>query len=120
LLDLSACTRRIIIRVWSNLEITIFRAIYDLIQFSYFLLDSVLSLLQMEKLDPKLMSGSSSRRLSGIGESSNSTSSFQQPIVRIEMEDIVFMTPTADLSLPSGGGFRIDTTTGPQYLVRVK
>jgi hypothetical protein len=75
------------------------------------------ALFEMEKVDRKSMSVSLSRRTSGIGESSNSSSSFRQPIVRIEMEDIVFMTPSADLSLPSGGGFRIDSTTGHQYLI---
>ncbi|CAM6105823.1 unnamed protein product [Calypogeia fissa] len=73
------------------------------------------ALFEMEKFDRKSVPISPSRRLSAIGESSSS--SFRQPIIRIEMEDIVFMTSTADLSLPSGGGFRIDTTTGHHFLI---
>jgi hypothetical protein len=33
------------------------------------------------------------------------------------MEDIVHIAPSADLSLPPGSGFCIDTISGPQYLI---
>jgi hypothetical protein len=38
-------------------------------------------------------------------------------MLRIAMEDIVHMAPSADLSLPPGGGFCIETVSGPQNLV---
>jgi hypothetical protein len=38
-------------------------------------------------------------------------------MLRIGMEDIVHMAPSADLSLPPGGGFCIETVSGPQNLV---
>lgn len=65
------------------------------------------------------LSKSFSRRGSNAEPSSPSLAKppTRPSILRIELEEIVFMTPCADLSLPPGGGFRIDTNMRQQYLV---
>lgn len=74
---------------------------------------------QIEKVDRKSLAHSYSRRSSTLTSESNTSSSFasRPSVLRIEMEDILCLAPTADLSLPPGGGFCIDTDAGPQYLV---
>jgi hypothetical protein len=70
----------------------------------------------MEKVDRKSLAHSYSRR--GVSaESSTSSLQARPSLLRIAVEDIVHMAPSADLSLPPGGGFCIDTVSGPQNLV---
>ncbi len=70
----------------------------------------------MEKVDRKTLAHSYSRR--GVfAESSTSSLPARPSLLRIAVEDIVHMAPSADLSLPPGGGFCIDTVSGPQNLV---
>ncbi|BBN16805.1 hypothetical protein MPTK1_7g09430 [Marchantia polymorpha subsp. ruderalis] len=84
----------------------------------WFVLDHE-ALHEIEKVDRKSISRSMSRRPTGGGgvDSPVASTSSRPSVLRIEMEDIVFMTPCADLSLPPGGGFRIDTLTGHQFLI---
>ncbi|KAL3679952.1 hypothetical protein R1sor_022908 [Riccia sorocarpa] len=87
----------------------------------WFVLDHE-ALYEIEKVDRKSFSRAMSRRPTvGSGVDSPTTSSVasvpRESLLRIEMEDIVFMTPCADLSLPPGGGFRIDTGTGHHFLI---
>jgi hypothetical protein len=74
---------------------------------------------QIEKVDRKSLAHSYSRRSSTLTSESNTSSSLasRPSVLRIEMEDILCLAPTADLSLPPGGGFCIDTDAGPRYLV---
>ncbi|KAG6544242.1 hypothetical protein Mapa_014345 [Marchantia paleacea] len=84
----------------------------------WFVLDHE-ALHEIEKVDRKSVSRSMSRRPTGVGgvDGPAASTSSRPSMLRIEMEDIVFMTPCADLSLPPGGGFRIDTLTGHQFLI---
>ncbi|KAL2613135.1 hypothetical protein R1flu_024827 [Riccia fluitans] len=87
----------------------------------WFVLDHE-ALYEIVKVDRKSFSRAMSRRpTGGSGVDSPTTSGVasvpRESLLRIEMEDIVFMTPCADLSLPPGGGFRIDTQTGHHFLI---
>jgi len=84
----------------------------------WFVLDHE-ALYEVEKLDRKSLAHSYSSRSSIVNAESGSTgsSSARLSALRIEMEDIMCLAPSADLSLPSGGGFCIDTESGPQYLI---
>ncbi|CAM6026577.1 unnamed protein product [Sphagnum balticum] len=81
----------------------------------WFVLDHE-ALYEMEKVDRKTLAHSYSRR--GVfAESSTSSLPARPSLLRIAVEDIVHMAPSADLSLPPGGGFCIDTVSGPQNLI---
>ncbi|CAK9227057.1 unnamed protein product [Sphagnum troendelagicum] len=81
----------------------------------WFVLDHE-ALYEMEKVDRKSLAHSYSRR--GVfAESSTSSLPARPSLLRIAVEDIVHMAPSADLSLPPGGGFCIDTVSGPQNLI---
>eukprot|EP00246_Nothoceros_aenigmaticus_P008964 TRINITY_DN2423_c0_g1_i2.p1 TRINITY_DN2423_c0_g1~~TRINITY_DN2423_c0_g1_i2.p1 ORF type:complete len:149 (-),score=18.06 TRINITY_DN2423_c0_g1_i2:552-998(-) len=73
---------------------------------------------EIEKPEERLLK-SFSRRPGGSEPSSPSFTkpTARQSFLRLELDDIVFMTACADLSLPPGGGFRIDTASRQQYLV---
>ncbi len=70
----------------------------------------------MEKVDRKSLAHSYSKQVM-FTESSGSSLPARPSMLRIAMEDIVHMAPSADLSLPPGGGFCIETVSGPQNLV---
>jgi hypothetical protein len=70
----------------------------------------------MEKVDRKSLAHSYSRHVT-FADSSSSSLPARPSLLRIGMEDIVHMAPYADLSLPPGSGFCIDTVSGPHYLV---
>ena len=72
--------------------------------------------LQIPKVDRKAVAHSYSKRSHSYRETHDAPAS-RPSLLRLEMEDIVFMAPCSDLSLPPGGGFRIDTISGPKYLV---
>jgi tetratricopeptide (TPR) repeat protein len=84
----------------------------------WFVLDHE-ALYEIEKVDRKSLAHSYSRRSSTLNSESITSNSFasRPSVLRIEMEDILCLAPTADLSLPAGGGFCIDTDAGPQYLI---
>ncbi|CAM6033695.1 unnamed protein product [Sphagnum compactum] len=77
----------------------------------WFVLDHK-ALYEMEKVDRKSLAHSYSRRVT-FADSLPARPS----LLRIGMEDIVHMAPSADLSLPPGSGFCIDTVSGPHYLI---
>ncbi|CAK9234520.1 unnamed protein product [Sphagnum troendelagicum] len=81
----------------------------------WFVLDHK-ALYEMEKVDRKSLAHSYSRRVT-FADSSSSSLPARPSLLRIGMEDIVHMAPSADLSLPSGSGFCIDTVSGPHYLI---
>jgi hypothetical protein len=81
----------------------------------WFVLDHE-ALYEMEKVDRKSLAHSYSKQVM-LTESSGSSLPARPSMLRIAMEDIVHMAPSADLSLPPGGGFCIETVSGPQNLV---
>ncbi|KAJ7515754.1 hypothetical protein O6H91_22G026300 [Diphasiastrum complanatum] len=74
------------------------------------------ALYQTEKVDESSPLPSPSRSLKTITAESSPGPS-KPSILRIQVEDIAEVIPCADLSLPPGGGFCINTPSGPQYLV---
>ena len=92
---------------------------YVLTLFRYTSRLDVTSVVQIEKVDRKSLAHSYSRRSGTLTSESNTSSAFapRPSTLRIEMEDILCLAPTADLSLPPGGAFCIDIDAGPQYLV---
>ncbi|CAM6045002.1 unnamed protein product [Sphagnum compactum] len=81
----------------------------------WFVLDHE-ALYEMEKVDRKSLAHSYSKQVT-FTESSGSSLPARPSMLRIGMEDIVHMAPSADLSLPPGGGFCIETVSGPQNLI---
>ncbi|CAK9192258.1 unnamed protein product [Sphagnum troendelagicum] len=81
----------------------------------WFVLDHE-ALYEMEKVDRKSLAHSYSKQVM-FTESSGSSLPARPSMLRIAMEDIVHMAPSADLSLPPGGGFCIETVSGPQNLI---
>ncbi|CAK9190660.1 unnamed protein product [Sphagnum troendelagicum] len=81
----------------------------------WFVLDHE-ALYEMEKVDRKSLAHSYSKQVT-FTESSGSSLPARPSMLRIAMEDIVHMAPSADLSLPPGGGFCIETVSGPQNLI---
>ncbi|KAL8170726.1 LOW QUALITY PROTEIN: hypothetical protein V2J09_022530 [Rumex salicifolius] len=51
-----------------------------------------------------------------LGKNANPASGRRQPI-KVEIPDILSISPSSDLTLPSGAGLFIDTINGPIYLV---
>nr|XP_024357282.1 protein HLB1-like isoform X1 [Physcomitrium patens]XP_024357285.1 protein HLB1-like isoform X1 [Physcomitrium patens]XP_024357295.1 protein HLB1-like isoform X1 [Physcomitrium patens]XP_024357305.1 protein HLB1-like isoform X1 [Physcomitrium patens]XP_024357313.1 protein HLB1-like isoform X1 [Physcomitrium patens]XP_024357323.1 protein HLB1-like isoform X1 [Physcomitrium patens]XP_024357333.1 protein HLB1-like isoform X1 [Physcomitrium patens] len=86
----------------------------------WFVLDHE-ALYGMEKVDRKSLAHSYSRHSSTLTSEINASSSIapKSSVLRIAMEDILGLAPTADFSLPPGGSFCIDTDAGEQYLVRL-
>lgn len=84
----------------------------------WFVLDHE-ALYGMEKVDRKSLAHSYSRHSSTLTSEINASSSIapKSSVLRIAMEDILGLAPTADFSLPPGGSFCIDTDAGEQYLI---
>lgn len=71
--------------------------------------------MQVDKDDERLPS-QSPRSLSGVSESGILYMD-KSSLFRVEISDILSVSPCADLTLPPGGGVCIDTVKGPCYLV---
>uniref|UniRef100_A0A0C9S995 TSA: Wollemia nobilis Ref_Wollemi_Transcript_1516_2224 transcribed RNA sequence n=1 Tax=Wollemia nobilis TaxID=56998 RepID=A0A0C9S995_9CONI len=81
---------------------------------SQFVLDHE-GLYKVDRDDERLVS-QSPRRLSGVSES-GMVYMDKSSLFKVEIADILSVSPCADLTLPPGGGLFIDTVKGPCYLV---
>lgn len=75
------------------------------------------ALYQIETDEQTPFNPNSSTMLMGMNSGSSSVVGDIQPVFRIEIAEIASVFPCADLSLPQGEGFCIDTASGEQYLI---